>query len=239
MQNARFNELNQGLTKFFAALAGHVRERDVFVLITSEFGRQCTVNDDLGTDHGQAGMAMFIGPGVKRGIYGLAPTLDPGGPTRPNRTNDAPKPTLDFRSVHATALARLAKGDANVADAVLRSHYEDLHLFSPYVAPPTTTTAVPTTTTSTTAANKPPVAVMAVSNNTGVAPFTITASSSGSYDPDGTIASYMWHWGDATPDTSGASVTHTFTRRGTYSVRLTVTDDKGSSTATSKSVRVV
>ena len=32
MQSARFSELNQGLTKFFAALAGHARERDVFVL---------------------------------------------------------------------------------------------------------------------------------------------------------------------------------------------------------------
>jgi hypothetical protein len=47
----------------------------------------------------------------------------------------------------------------------------------------------------------------------------------GSYDPDGTITSYEWDFGDGTTD-SGGTVTHEFTT-GTYTVTLTVTDDDG------------
>ena len=154
MQNDRFTELNDALSHFFAALQGHERQNDVFVLITSEFGRQMTANRNAGTDHGQAGMAMFIGGGTVGGVFGEPPTLNPGGTTRPNRINDALKPTADFRSVHATALNRLANGDTNVAASVLGAHYEDFGVFDPSFVPPTTTTTsstVPPATTSTTA----------------------------------------------------------------------------------------
>jgi uncharacterized protein (DUF1501 family) len=127
MQTARFGELNTGLTKFFGALAGHPRANDVFVMITSEFGRQATLNLTGGTDHGQAGLGIFIGSRVKRGLFGLAPTLDPGGPTRPNRIFDALKPTVDFRAMHATALSRLS--DAATAQAVLGASYPNLGVF--------------------------------------------------------------------------------------------------------------
>ncbi|HVT78154.1 MAG TPA: DUF1501 domain-containing protein [Acidimicrobiales bacterium] len=150
MQTLRFTELDDALTKFFAVMNGHARQHDVFVLITSEFGRQMTANKNAGTDHGQAGMAMFVGGGTCGGIFGDPPTLNPGGATRPNRINDALKPTADFRSVHATALNRLAKGDTNVADSVLGAHYEDFGVFDPSRAPVTTTTsttAPPATTT--------------------------------------------------------------------------------------------
>jgi len=248
MQTARFTELNEGLTRFFAALAGHPREHDVFVLITSEFGRQGTLNKDNGTDHGQAGMAIFIGGGAKRGVFGQAPTLDPGGPTAPNRIYDALKPTVDFRTVHATALARLAKGDTNVADEVLGAHFEDLNVFDPWGAPPSTTTSttiapttttVPPTTTSTTAANKPPVAAMTLNKTMGTMPLTVTGSGSGSKDPDGTIVNYTWTWGDGTPSTNGVSASHKFSKRGTFTVRLTVKDNRGATASTTKSVRVL
>ncbi|MEY2419625.1 MAG: hypothetical protein QOG90_2305, partial [Actinomycetota bacterium] len=152
MQNDRFTELNDALTHFFAAMNGHERQNDVFVLITSEFGRQMSVNKNGGTDHGQAGMAMFIGGGAQRGVFGEPPTLDPGGATRPNRVSDALKPTADFRSVHATALNRLAKGDTNVAASVLGAQYEDFGVFNG--PPPTTTSTVPASTTTSTTAPK-------------------------------------------------------------------------------------
>jgi hypothetical protein len=96
---------------------------------------------------------MFIGGGTIGGVFGQAPTLNPGGTTRPNRINDALKPTADFRSVHATALNRLAKGDTSVAESVLGAHYEDFGVFDPSLVPPTTTTSstAPPPTTSTTA----------------------------------------------------------------------------------------
>lgn len=262
MQIDRFNDLNQGLSRFFASLAGHPREQDVFVVITSEFGRQITSNRDGGTDHGQAGMAMFIGGGVRRGIFGQAPTLDPGGLTRPNRVNDAARPLVDFRSVHATVLTRLAKGDANVAQAALGAQYEDLGVFTAPVTPPSTTatTAVTTTTvspaptttvkptttttvkpTTTTIANKPPVAAMTLtptSGKLGLAGLVVRANASKSTDSDGTIKTYTWEWRDGTKNSSGRSVSHRFLKRGTFLVRLTVKDNKGATSQATGTVTI-
>ena len=130
MQGDRFTELNEALSLFFAALDGTSRRDDVFVMIVSEFGRQLTSNASVGTDHGQSGLAILVGGGVTRGLYGQAPTLDPGGPTRPNRIHDALRPIVDFRSLHATVLTRLARDAGGVAQAVLRGVYEDLRVFS-------------------------------------------------------------------------------------------------------------
>jgi PKD repeat protein len=50
---------------------------------------------------------------------------------------------------------------------------------------------------------------------------------SASYDPDGTVVSYDWNFGDGTPHGSGRTVTHSYAAAGTYMVTLTVTDNKG------------
>ncbi|MFF5763670.1 S8 family serine peptidase [Streptomyces tanashiensis] len=62
-------------------------------------------------------------------------------------------------------------------------------------------------------------------------------NSAGSYDPDGTIASYRWDFGDGTAGT-GADVSHQFpsTASGSYRTTLTVTDDKGGTGAASTTV---
>ena len=41
------------------------------------------------------------------------------------------------------------------------------------------------------------------------------------------IVSYRWRWGDGKPSSSGSTVSHTFTAKGTYVVVLTVTDEAG------------
>lgn len=66
-------------------------------------------------------------------------------------------------------------------------------------------------------------------------PFAFDAT--GSSDPDGAIASYSWDFGDGTV-ASGAIVSHAYTRAGTYSVRLTVTDDDGASATSAMAVTV-
>jgi DNA/RNA endonuclease G (NUC1) len=48
----------------------------------------------------------------------------------------------------------------------------------------------------------------------------------GSLDPNGTVASYDWDFGDGATG-SGLSVTHTFAQDGAFTVRLTVTDNDG------------
>ncbi|MDQ1394765.1 MAG: hypothetical protein QOG64_24 [Acidimicrobiaceae bacterium] len=142
------SKLDGALAKFFAVIDAGARKNDVFVLVTSEFGRQVTANSSGGCDHGQAGLNILVGGGVVRGLYGGAPNLNPGGPTRPNRLNDAMIPTVDFRAVYATVLNRLG-GDANLTSAVLRGTFTDLGVFwgqvpPPIVAPPPVTTTTPT-----------------------------------------------------------------------------------------------
>lgn len=50
--------------------------------------------------------------------------------------------------------------------------------------------------------------------------------STSSYDPDGKIVSYEWRFGDGQTD-NGSTVTHTYSKRGNYTVTLRATDDFG------------
>ena len=53
-----------------------------------------------------------------------------------------------------------------------------------------------------------------------------TFNASGSLDPNGTVVSYAWDFGDGAIG-SGVSATHTYAQDGTFTVRLTVTDNDG------------
>jgi len=54
----------------------------------------------------------------------------------------------------------------------------------------------------------------------------ILFNGSRSHDPDGTITKWFWVFGDTTNGT-GKTVTHTYSKAGTYTVTLTVTDNIG------------
>ena len=54
----------------------------------------------------------------------------------------------------------------------------------------------------------------------------VSFSSAGSFDPDGTISSYLWHFGDEEMSTA-ANPSHTYPAVGVYNVILTVTDNSG------------
>ncbi|WP_298462718.1 PKD domain-containing protein, partial [uncultured Cellulomonas sp.] len=60
---------------------------------------------------------------------------------------------------------------------------------------------------------------------------------SASTDVDGTIRTYAWSFGDGSTGT-GASATHSYATAGTYTVRLTVTDDDGATGTTTVPVTV-
>ena len=74
--------------------------------------------------------------------------------------------------------------------------------------------------------NLPPTA-QANGPYSGSAGTAITFSSAGSIDPDGSITSYAWTFGDGGTGT-GASPSHTYSSAGSFTVTLTVTDNLGS-----------
>ncbi|MET0977080.1 MAG: PKD domain-containing protein [Leifsonia sp.] len=66
---------------------------------------------------------------------------------------------------------------------------------------------------------------------------TVAVDGSASTDSDGSIASYAWNFGDGGAAT-GPTATHSYAAGGTYTVTLTVTDNKGATGTTSSSVVV-
>ncbi|AQL42404.1 hypothetical protein BV210_06610 [Halorientalis sp. IM1011] len=86
-------------------------------------------------------------------------------------------------------------------------------------------------------ANTAPTADADASSTTVSAGDTVTFNGSGSIDPDGSIESYEWDFGDGSTAT-GQQVTHTYDDSGAYTARLTVTDNNGTSTIDSVTIVV-
>lgn len=77
--------------------------------------------------------------------------------------------------------------------------------------------------------NLSPVASFTYTPSSGQSPLTVSFNASSSHDPDGTIVTYQWAFGDGTNGT-GVTTSHIYTTTSnrTYSVTLTVTDNGGS-----------
>lgn len=86
-------------------------------------------------------------------------------------------------------------------------------------------------------ANAQPSAIISVDATSGGAPFSIDFDASQSSDPDGTIVSYSWDFGDgSSAQTSQAS--HIYSDIDMYTATLTVTDNDGATATASTTVTV-
>ena len=76
--------------------------------------------------------------------------------------------------------------------------------------------------------NLRPTAAFSTDVTEGSAPLEVRFDASASADPDGSIVSYEWAFGDGGSG-SGRTTTHTYADAGSYTPRLTVTDERGAS----------
>jgi PKD repeat protein len=84
--------------------------------------------------------------------------------------------------------------------------------------------------------NRPPQVAIVASSISGVAPLIATLTANAS-DPDGSIASYEWNFGDGGTSTL-ASVVHLYQTAGSFTARITVTDNLGATETASVVVSV-
>jgi PKD repeat protein len=76
-------------------------------------------------------------------------------------------------------------------------------------------------------AGKLPIAVANTNIDSGTAPLSVSFTSTGSNDPDGSIAWYEWDFGDDSSNLRRISGYHTFDSIGSYNVVLTAFDNDG------------
>ena len=84
----------------------------------------------------------------------------------------------------------------------------------------------------------PPTARITATPTTGKAPLPVAFKGDASSDPDGTIVSYAWSFGDGNVSTA-VNPSHTYATEGTYTARLTVTDTSGLSHTASVAIAVL
>ena len=90
---------------------------------------------------------------------------------------------------------------------------------------------------STAPVNQTPVARVTATPVSGSAPLTVAFDGRSSSDPDGSIVSYAWAFGDGGSAT-GATASRTYQAAGSYTAQLTVTDNQGATHAATLAITV-
>lgn len=105
--------IDGALLAFYSDLRNQGLLGQTLLMQFSEFGRRITENGSQGTDHGAASALFVMGGGVRGGIYGTAPNLNPtpDNPTLENGGADV-RYENDYRSIYATVMDRWLGADS-------------------------------------------------------------------------------------------------------------------------------
>lgn len=167
--------------------------------VTGTYSSGCVADTDSSFTAGAGTVAMVVGTGGQL-LYDVN-AADPEAGYFAATSGLNANPTYGFLDLHATG-DTLRASFVRGAGATLADSF--------------------TITRAATPANQPPVASFTTSCPT----LTCTFDASGSTDPDGTVASYAWTFGDGTTG-SGVRPSHAYAAAGSYPVTLTVTDSGG------------
>ena len=160
-----------------------------------------------------AGMVLYVdgvavGTNPQAGAQGYTGRWHVGGDVTWGSSSSYVAGSIDEVSVYPTALT---------AAQVAAHHDAGTGVVTP---PPAPANVAPTASGSATSAD-----------------LTASFDGSASSDPDGTVASWAWDFGDGSTGT-GATVQHAYAAAGTYQAVLTVTDDDGATAGTTVPVTV-
>lgn len=86
--------------------------------------------------------------------------------------------------------------------------------------------------------NQPPVAALSLNSTSLLQGGSVTASTAGSTDPDGSVVASSINFGDGSAALAGPTVAHQYTTAGTYTIQAVVTDNDGASSTVSKTVTI-
>lgn len=113
--------VSDGVSGFMQDMKRIGRDKDVVVMVYSEFGRRAAENTSLGTDHGTANHVYLVGQGVKGGHHGQAPSL--------NNLNAEGNVlhTTDFRRVYASVMENWMGANSQ---GLLNGQFDTLPVFA-------------------------------------------------------------------------------------------------------------
>lgn len=149
-------------------------------------------------------------------------------------------PTISFQTSGTQTIRIQTREDGISIDQIVLSSYAYLYtspgllkndntiLQSTLVAPPPPAPPPP-------APNQPPQVSISATPTSGTSPLFVSFASAAS-DPDGSIASYSWTFGDG-GTSSAANPTYTYPA-GSFTARLTVTDNAGASSSATVQINV-